>query len=416
MAGFGSRLYYGWIVVALTFITVLITSGVRSSTTVFIVPLETEFDWSRAAISAAISLNLLLYGLAAPISGWLMDRFGPRKVVLGSLVLLVLGVAGTLGMNQLWQLTLLWGILIGLGAGGSSSVLYATVASRWFVARRGLVLGFLGSANSTGQLLFLPALMAIIVGFGWRGGSVVMVAIVLALALPVLLWMRDDPADIGLRPYGADGAEARRAAQPDAPAISLFGALRTPDFWLLAGAYFVCGATSGGLIGTHFIPHSIDHGIPEMTAAATFGVMGGMNFVGTIGAGWLTDRVDPRKLLAMIYGLRGLSLFALPFLTDFSGLAVFAVVYGLDWFATVPPTVAVTARRFGRGSMGSIYGWIFASHQLGAAVLAVGGGVIRVWMGDYQLAFLAGGVLGLLAAGMSLLVRTRRPSPVLAPA
>ncbi|MBI4491354.1 MAG: MFS transporter [Chloroflexi bacterium] len=408
-------LFYGWIVVAVTFVIVLVSAGTRASVTTFIVPLDGEFGWNRAAIASAISVNLLLYGLSAPLSGRLMDRFGPRLVVLCSLVLLVLGVAGTLFMSQFWQFTLLWGILVGLGAGGSSSVLYATIASRWFVARRGLVLGFLGSANSTGQLIFLPLLMMAIVAFGWRAGALAIVAVVLLLAaLPVLLWLRDDPADLGLRPYGAESAAARAGAQAEAPTVPLLQAVRTPDFWLLAGSYFVCGATANGLVGTHFLPHSIDHGIPEVTAAATLGIMGGMNFVGTLGAGWLTDRLDPRKMLAATYALRGVSLFVLPFVTDFSGLLIFAVVYGLDWFATVPPTVAVTARRFGKGSVGTIYGWIFASHQFGAAVSATMAGAIRVWLGDYQYAFLAGGVIAMIGASMALLIRMQRPSPTVA--
>ncbi|MBI4493223.1 MAG: MFS transporter [Chloroflexi bacterium] len=414
-----SPLFYGWIIVAVTFVTVLVSAGIRASVTTFIVPLDGEFGWNRAAIASAISINLLLYGLSAPLSGRLMDRFGPRLVVLGSLVLLALGMAGMLAMSQLWQLSLLWGILVGLGAGGSSSVLYATIASRWFVARRGLVLGILGSANPTGQLVFLPLLMAIIVAFGWRTGALAIAAAVVALAVPVLLWLRDDPTDVGLRPYGADRADApsaKASAQAEAPAVPLVQAIRTPDFWFLAGTYFVCGATSNGLVGTHFIPHSIDHGIPEMTAAATLGVMGGMNFVGALASGWLTDRFDPRKLLALIYALRGVSLFVLPFVTDFSGLLIFAVVFGLDSHATVPPTVAVTTRRFGKGSVGTIFGWIFASHQFGAAVVATTAGAIRVSLGDYQYAFLAGGVVALIGASMALFIRLQRPSPTMAPA
>jgi MFS family permease len=403
------RFYYGWVIVALSFTTTLIGAGIRSSPSVLIHPLESEFGWNRAAIASAISLNLFLFGTAAPISGWLLDRYGPRRVMLGSLSLLVLGVTGTIFMTKLWQLIVLWGVVVGLGAGGASSVLSATVAQRWFVARRGLVLGFLNSASSTGQLIFLPLLMAIIVYSGWRTGSMLLVAACVLMILLLAKWMKNDPADVGLQPYGSrvsgpDSTQApqtRAGVKPD-PEISFSQVIRTPTFWLLCGSFFICGGTANGLVGTHLIPHSIDHGIPEIKAAATIGVMGGMNFVGTLISGWLTDRVNPRKLLALVYALRGCSLFILPFVTDFSHLFVFAIIYGLDWFATVPPTIALTADTFGKRAIGTIYGWIFLAHQIGAALAAMGGGVIRVWFGDYHLAFIIGGFMGLIAAGIAL--------------
>ncbi|MBM2811375.1 MAG: Permease of the major facilitator superfamily [Chloroflexi bacterium] len=405
--------HYGWIVVALAFTTTLVVAGVRSAPAVFIVPLEAEFGWNRAEIASAISLNLLMFGMAAPLSGWLIDRYGPRTVMLGGVLMLGLGISGTLMLQSLWQLVLFWGILVGLGAGASGSVLSATIATRWFVARRGLVLGLLSSGTSTGQLIFIPQLMLIVVTMGWRAGSAFLACACAVMLLPILLWMRNDPAAIGAQPFGAGGSESAAARQADAaPRIGIREAARTREFWLLALSFFACGATTNGLVGTHLIPHSIDHGIPEVTAAATVGVMGGMNFIGTLLSGYLTDRVDPRKLLACYYVFRGLSLFALPFVTDFAGLMIFAVVYGLDWFATVPATVAITANRFGRRSIGSIYGWIFLSHQIGSAMAAVSAGAIRVWLGDYQMAFIAGGCIALVGAGMALLVRTPSRAPL----
>jgi sugar phosphate permease len=401
-------------VVAITFALGIIGSGVRSSPGVFIHPFEEEFGWSRAAIAAAISVNLVLFGLAAPISGKLIDRYGPRLMMISCLSLLATGVAATTIMGELWQLSLLWGVVVGLGAGGGASVLGATVATRWFVARRGMVLGFLGTATSTGQLIFLPLLMAIILASGWRAASLLLVVVLIALLAPVILWMRNDPADVGLRPYGEQEGPGA-GAQADAPAVPLRAALRTPEFWILAVNFFVCGATANGLIGVHLIPHSIDHGIPEMTAATTVAIMGAMNFVGTMFSGWLTDRVDPRRLLTLFYGGRGLSLFILPFVTDFSGMLIFAVIYGLDWFATVPPTATLVARRFGRRSVGTIYGWIFCSHQFGAAFAASGAGAIRTWLGEYQLAFVLAGVLCMMAASLAFLIRAEAP-PATAPA
>jgi MFS family permease len=397
------------VIVALSFTTTMIAAGIRSSPSVLIHPLESEFGWNRAHIATAISLNLFLYGVSAPICGRLLDHYGPRHVMIGSVSLLILGVTGTVFMTQLWQLILLWGFVVGFGAGAASSVLSATVAQRWFVSHRGLVLGMLNSASSTGQLVFLPLLMALIVYSGWRAGSMLLVASCVAMLLLVSKWMRNDPADIGLQPYGAaqPPSEAtafhnRHGANQADGGMPLSRVIRTPTFWLLCSSFFICGGTANGLVGTHLIPHSIDHGIPEMTAAATIGVMGGMNFVGTMISGWLTDRVNPRKLLALVYALRGLSLFILPLATEFSHLFVFAIIYGLDWFATVPPTVALTADAFGKRSIGTVYGWIFLAHQAGAALAAIGGGLVRVWIGDYNPAFIIGGCMGMIAAGLAL--------------
>jgi MFS family permease len=411
--------FYGWVVVVLSFLTTLVGAGIRSAAAVLIHPLEMEFGWSRAAIASAVSLNLLLVGVAAPISGWLLDRFGPRRIMVGSLALLVFGVGATTFMQEFWQLVLLWGIVVGLGAGGTASVLAATVAHRWFVAQRGLALGILNSAASTGQLIFLPLLMAVIVAAGWRVGSWMLVAVTLGLIPLLVLWMRNEPGDVGLEPYGlgeGDASPTGRAASTDVSAsVPLSEVFRSSTFWLLAGSFFVCGGTSNGLIGTHLIPHSIDHGFPEVAAAATVGVMGGMNFVGTLLSGWLIDRVDARKLLSVVYALRGVSLFILPFVIDFSGLFIFAVIYGLDWFATVPPTIALTADAFGKRSVGSVFGWIFLSHQIGAALAASVSGAIRVWLGDYQLAFLMGGVMALIAAGLALRIPQPRREAQLSP-
>jgi MFS family permease len=316
-------------------------------------------------------------------------------------------------MSSLWQLGLLWGIAVGLGTGATASVLQATVATRWFIARRGLVVGLLGTATSTGQLLFIPVLMGMVVTVGWRAGTLLLLGLALALIVPIFLWMRNGPSDVGLKPYGATASD--HADTQDSPPVPMRSAIRVPEFWILCGSFFICGATSNGLIGTHLLPHSIEHGIPAVLAATTVGIMGGMNFIGTLTSGWLTDKVDPRKLLAAFYFFRGTSLFLLPFVGDFSGLLVFAIIFGLDWFATVPPTVALTAQRFGRRSVGVLYGWIFACHQLGAASASLGAGFIRVWFEDYEVAFLAGGALAVIAALLVLQMRSREPAAAMAP-
>src|SRR6266550_4796220 len=420
--------HYGWLIISLCFLTTLTSAGVRSSPSVLIHPLEAEFGWSRAAIALVVGMNLLLFGIASPISGWLLDRYGPRKVMLGSLTVLILGVSGTITMNQFWQFFLVWGIIVGIGAGGVGSVLTATVGNRWFVARRGLVLGILGSASSTGQLIFLPLFMATIYYAGWRMGSMVLIVVAIILLPLIYVFMRDDPSEIGLEPYGAGqpgaassgGMASLRGARSANASITLREAFGTSTFWLLAGSFFVCGGTANGLIGTHLIPHEIDHGIPQVAAASLVGVMGSLNLVGTIFSGWMVDRVQPQRWLALVYALRGVSLLFLPFVHDFTGLVFFAIVYGLDWFATVPPSMALTADTFGRQNVGKVYGWIFMSHQIGAAIMASAAGAIRTWMGDYQFAFFSGGVIAMIAAGLALQIKSKpkeaAPPPAAVPA
>ena len=411
--------FYGWVVVALSFLTTLMAAGIRSAPSVLIHPLEMEFGWNRAEIAFAVSVNLFLFGVGAPIGGWLLDRFGPRRVMLGSLSVLVVGAGATAMMQHYWQLVLLWGVVVGLGAGGVGSVLSATVAHQWFVARRGLTLGILNSASSTGQLIFLPLLMVLIVTSGWRAGSLFLAASAFCLIPFVASWMRNAPADVGLTPYGSGEASPLSHGGPTPSDASMIVPLskvfKSPTFWLLAGSFFICGGTTSGLIGTHLIPHSIDYGIPAVSAAAIVGVMGSLNFVGTVLSGWLVDRIDARRLLSLVYALRGVSLFILPFVTDLRGLFLFAVIYGLDWFATVPPTIALTADTFGRRSVATIYGWVFLSHQIGAALAASGSGAIRVWLGDYQFAFLAGGLMAMVAAMLALRIRPQPRAVPLGP-
>jgi MFS family permease len=416
--------YYGWFVLSLCFLTTLTSAGVRSSPSVLIHPLEAEFGWSRALIASAISMNLLLFGVASPISGWLIDRYGPRKVMLGSLGLLIIGVSGTMAMNQFWQFFLVWGVIVGFGAGGVGSVLTATVGNRWFVARRGLALGILGSASSTGQIIFLPLFMAMITYAGWRMGSMALIIVAITLLPLIYLFMRDDPSEVGLEPYGAGqpgtastvAAASLRGVPAKNATITAREVVSHPTFWLLAGSFFVCGGTANGLIGTHLIPHEIEMGIPQIAAASLLGVMGALNMVGTIFSGWMIDRVQPQRWLALVYALRGLSLLLLPFVQDYFGLIVFAVIYGLDWFATVPPSMALTADTFGKQNVGKVYGWIFLSHQVGAAIMASAAGALRTWIGDYQFAFLSGGVIAMIAAGLALQIKPAQQQVTSAPA
>lgn len=415
----GNRFYYGWIVVAVTFLTLLVAAGIRSAPSILINPLEDEFAWTRSSISFGISIGLLLYGLTSPAAGALMDRLGPRRMMLAGVVIVAVSTSASAAMNAIWQFTMFWGVLSGVGTGITALVIGATVANRWFYARRGLVLGLMGAAASAGQLLFIPLMMWLVVQFGWRTSVLILAVLAALMLIPILLLMRDDPADLGLKPYGLDHTPAPPAPRLQGTHRVMHRALRHKEFWLLGGSFFICGATSTGIIGTHLIPHSIDLGIPEVTAAGVLAIMGAMNFVGTVGSGWLTDRYDPRKLLATYYILRGVSLFMLPLMTDFAGLALFAIIFGLDYIATVPPTVALTADIFGRRNVGTVFGWIFFAHQLGAAMAAWASGLSRDLLGDYHLAFLAAGLLavggGLMALGIDRGVRVT-PEPAPAPA
>ncbi|HYH43466.1 MAG TPA: MFS transporter [Burkholderiales bacterium] len=404
------KLHYAWIVAAVTFVALLVGGATRATPSLLIVPLESEFQWSRATISFAIGVNILLYGLIGPFAAAMMESFGVRRMMLGALTAIGVGVALTPFMQQSWQLVLLWGVVVGAGSGIIANVLAATIAARWFTERRGLVMGLLTSSAAAGQLLFLPLLAAIIAAYGWRPMSFVLAAIVLLLFFPVAKLMRERPQDVGLAPYGeAPGVSAPPLARPGNPVRVAFAALgtglRSRDFWLLAGSFFVCGASTNGLIGTHLIAACSDKGMSEVAAASMLAMMAIFNFVGATGSGWLSDRMDNRVLLAIYYGLRGLSLLLLPFAFDsFYMLGLFIVFYGLDWIATVPPTVRLTANAFGKDNTGIMFGWISASHQLGGATAAYLAGVIRVDLGNYTQAFIISGALCFVAAVMVMFI------------
>lgn len=391
--------YYGWIVVAVTFAALLVSSGVRTAPSVIIVPLEAAFGWSRSEISLAVAISLFAFGFGGPIGGSLVDRFGPRRVMIGGLTLTLIGLLPLMGMTEQWQLLIFWGLLVGVGTGIVTNVLGATVALRWFNRRRGIVVGLFSAAGAAGQLLFLPLLVGIASTSGWPAVFTALAVITGIVLIPVTLLMRNRPEDMGLKPLGAATAASQAA---DTRRTSLRDAVRTRDFWLLAGSFFICGYTTNGLIGTHLLPHTLEHGFVEAEISWALAFMGMMNIIGTLASGWLSDRYDNRYLLATYYGFRALSLAALPFILEMRGMLLFALIYGLDWVATVPPTVNLTANRFGRASLGTIYGWIFCSHMIGAGIASYAGGLFRDLLGDYHLIFISAAVLGLVAVGLVL--------------
>ena len=397
----GRRVFYGWVVVGVAVLLSLVMWGIRAAPSVLIKPLEADFGWSRAEISSAIAIGLVMTAFSAIAGGVLIDRFSMRLVMLGIVVLGGISVILASTMTALWQMTVLWGLLVGI-ATGISGVIGAPLAARWFAEKRGLVQGVLGAGTSAGQLIFLPVMTWMVVQFGWREATLVLGLLAFAFVPEIVLFMRDQPADVGLRAYGAT-EELPKVARPPLTFV-LNRVRRVPDFWLLAGSFFVCGATSNGLIGQHFQAHAIDHGLTEYNASTAFAIMGGLNFVGVLASGYFTDKYDPRRLLMIYYTFRGISLFFLPMLTDFglSGLTFFSILYGLDWIATVPPTMTLCAQLFGRRNVGTVYGFVFGAHQLGAAMAAFGAGYIHDAVGDYTWAFLSGGIMCLVGGMLAM--------------
>jgi sugar phosphate permease len=406
-------IHYGWAVVAVTFLTLLTTAGAMSTPSVLLEPLQREFGWSTATISVALSLRMAVFGLMAPFAAALMLRFGLRAVMATSTIIVALGMLTSTLVNAPWQLTLLWGLVVGGGTGMTALVLGATVANRWFVNRRGLVIGIMTASSATGQLLFLPGYAAIDAAFGWRA-VLYAVCAVMFLLVPLIIWlMRDNPADVGLTAYGEPADQKAQPAPAAAPAGAIaaaFGALRmavvSKDFWLLSSGFFVCGLSTNGLIGSHLIAACSDHGIAQVKAAGLLALMGAFDLVGTVASGWLSDRWSNQKLLCIYYALRGLSLIFLPAALDnsFVTLSIFAAFYGLDWFATLPPTIRLTTSTFGRTLAPLVFGWMFVAHQVGAAIAAYGAGLTRTVEGTYAPAFISSGVLCLVAGLLCLLI------------
>jgi len=411
--------HYGWIVVATTFVVLLTTAGAMGIPGALLRPLQREFGWSEAEISSALALRILLFGLIAPFAAALIERYGLKRIILGAIAMIVAGLIGALFMTRLWQLVLLWGVVVGVGTGVTAMVMGAIVSTRWFVERRGLVLGLLGASSATGQLCFLPLAASLESHWGWRWALAPTLVMLALTALGVFLFMVDRPSDLGLPAYGGKSIEPAPATAPAfGAAFRVLGEVApNPTFWILAGTFFVCGLSTNGLIQTHFISFCGDYGVAAVTAASVLAVMGVFDLVGTIGSGWLSDRVDNRVLLFAYYGLRGLSLLYLPGSSlSFASLSLFSVFYGLDWIATVPPTVRLTAATFGASRAGVAFGWIFAAHMIGASVAAFGGGLSRTWLGVYSPAFYVAGAACVVAALSIWLISAPKREAELAPA
>ena len=403
------KVHPAWAVAAVAFVALVGAAGFRATPSVLIAPLHEEFGWSLGTISAAVSVNLLLYGLTAPFAAALMERFGIRRVIMIALVLVSAGSGLTVLMRSSWQLILCWGVLVGLGTGSMALAFVATIAGRWFVKHRGLVTGVLTAGGAAGNLIFLPLQARLVVSHGWRVAALTVAGTALAV-VPLVWWrLRDHPAQLGIGPLGGEYAEPKPIAPAGAARTALRAlgqAARTRPFWLLAGGFAICGATTNGLVGTHFIPAAHDHGMPVTTAASLLALVGLFDIAGTVISGWLTDRVDSRVLLGVYYFGRGLSLLALPSLFAAGAhpsIVVFILFYGLDWVATVPPTVTLCREYFGdRGPV--VFGWVFASHQIGAAAAASAAGLLRDQLGTYNAAWYGAGALAVLASLLSLML------------
>ena len=395
-----SRIHPAWIIAAITFATLFATAGFRSAPSVLILPLEDDFGWSRDVISLAVAINVLLYGLTAPFAAALMERFTVRKVVMAALTTVGTGALLTIFMTKSWHLMFLWGVIVGVGTGSMALVFAATIANRWFIKKRGLVIGILTAAAASGQLVFLPGLSKLAENPGWRASSLV-IAFGAYLMVPIIyFFLKEDPQSFNLKPYGAEENWVPPQLQKGNAARNALNALRdaskVKNFWYLVGSFFVCGLSTSGLIGTHFIPAAHDHGMMQVTAASLLALIGVFDVIGTIFSGILTDRIDPRKLLFFYYLFRGLSLFLLPsilFASVHPTTLVFIIFYGLDWVATVPPTVMLCRQVLKPEQGAVIYGWVFAAHQVGGSIAAFGAAVLRIKFGDYAIAFYITGLL-----------------------
>lgn len=408
-----SRVYYGWIVVGVVFITLLVSAAINSLPSVLMLSLEDEFGWDRGAVSAAASIRILLYGLMGPFSAAFMLKFGIKRIMVISVAMLVVSIGVTPLMTEVWQYVVLWGVFVGLGTGALANMLGVTVANIWFVKHKGLVIGLLTASAATGQLIFLPVFAQAIEMMGWRF-SIYLVAGMLLLLVPlVVLGMKNHPSDIGQPALGEEHVEKPAPFTGNlftTPIAVLVSAAKSGTFWLLAGTFFLCGFSTNGLIGTHLIPACGDFGIPIVIAAGLLSLMGLFDLIGTTMSGWLTDRFDSRWLLFWYYGLRGLSLIFLPYAlgTGYTQLLIFSVFYGLDWIATVPPTAKLASDAFGKEKAGMVFGWVIVAHQLGASFAAYGAGVMREALGSYTVAFVIAGFLCLLASLMSIRIRKAR--------
>ena len=399
------RIHPGWIAASVTFLTLVATAGFRAAPSVLIVPLEEAFGWGRDQISLAVSVNVLLFGLTAPFAAALMEKFGIRKVVMTALAVVGLGAASTVFMSSPWHLVLLWGVVVGIGTGSMALVFAATIANRWFVEKRGIVIGLLTAATATGQLIFLPGLSMLAMDHGWKSVSLTVAAGAFVMVPIIWLFLKEKPSDLGLLPYGAPAnwqPPAKSGMSAGKLALTtLKEASKVKDFWYLTGSFFVCGLSTSGLIGTHFIPAAHDHGMMEVAAASLLALVGVFDVVGTIFSGWLTDRYDPRKLLFFYYFFRGVSLFLLPsilFASVHPSTLVFVIFYGLDWVATVPPTIMLCRTVLGPDRATVVYGWVFAAHQIGGSIAAFGAAVARVKFGDYAAAFYVSGLMCIITS------------------
>ncbi len=423
MSASRGSLHYAWVVLGAVVVVMLVGSGLRAVFGVFIKPIEAEFGWDRASLSGAAALSLLLLGAVGPLAGWLADRWGPRAVMLASLIMLGAGTVLSSRVMSLWQIYATVGVLMAVGSGGLAMSTGATVAARWFEAQRGLVLGILGGAMSAGQLVVIPLAVWLTLHYGWRQSFLWLGVVLFAIAMPLAFWLvRDDPSDKGLEPYGAGRAQPPPGltAMPSEHRVPVGEAMQVPAFWLLAGTFFICGYTSNGLVLTHLVPHAAEHGFSEMNAAQALGIMGAMNILGTVASGWICDRFGRRGPLAFYYGVRGLSLLFLLYVWNVQSLDIFAAVFGLNYISTVPATTMLTANIFGRYSVGALSGWIYFSHQVGAALGAAAGGWIFQATGSYSWAFISAALLAFLAVPLALAIRevpvSKTPSATPAPA
>ena len=403
------RFHYAWVAVVIAFVIMLVTAGTRATPSILIIPLEHAFGWDRTTISLALAINLALFGLMGPFAAAAMERFGIRATVLTALTILAGAIALSSLIQHKWELWAIWGVVVGAATGVTAMTLGATIVSRWFRERRGLAMGILTASTATGQLIFLPLLAGVVEKYGWQPVMLIVAAAIVVVILIAFIFLPERPAAIGLPLYGEPADAPLTLIEPRKnPIVTAFKvlarAMKVRDFWLLFFSFFICGASTNGYIGTHFIAMCSDHGFGAVQGASILAAMGVLDLIGTTTSGWLSDRYNNRVLLFWYYGLRGLALLYLPYAFGLSyfGLPVFVFFYGLDWIATVPPTVRLTHDVFGAKDAPIVFGWVVAGHQLGAAFAALLAGMIRNSLGTYTVATMISGMLCIVAATLVL--------------
>ncbi|NRG26617.1 MFS transporter [Bacillus circulans] len=381
--------HYAWIIVFVTFLTFLAVQGVRLSFGAFVEPWETEFSMNRGTISLISTLSFVIYGLSQPLIGRLVDKLGARLILSFSTFLVGISIFLTAFVTHPWQLFFLYGIMVSLGVGGASNVAATVVVTNWFNEKRGLAFGIMEAGFGAGQMLLVPGSLLLIHLLNWKMTVFILGAFLVLFVFPiVLLFLRNHPKEKGLVPIGGEIAEDDSVPKKTLDTnTSIWNVFLKRQFWFLILPFAICGFTTTGLMDTHLIPFSHDHGFSTSVTSAAVSILAGFNIIGILLSGIIADRWSSRKMLFLLYGIRALSIAILLSSHNSTLLLIFAVIFGLVDFATVAPTQLLATQYFEEYSIGFILGWLFLSHQIGSALGAYLPGFFYNETGSYTISF-----------------------------